>query len=151
MSISANYFTMCEENLIEIYRKPYTMVGSDAACRADYGPLAEGKPHPRAFGTFPRILGKYVREEEVMNLPVAIKKMSSDPCRKIGIEERGELKPGFYADVVIFDPDRVMDRSTFKYPIQYPIGIEYVIVNGKMTVERGVHTGCKSGRVLKKS
>ena len=150
LNISANYFTMCEENLIEIYRKPYTAIGSDAACRAHYGPLAEGKPHPRAFGTFPRVLGRYVREKGIMDLPTAVKKMTSDPCRKIGIPKRGELREGFYADVVIFNSDTIIDKATFSQPVQYPEGIEYVIVNGNVTVEKGKHTGCRGGKVLKK-
>jgi N-acyl-D-amino-acid deacylase len=149
-NVSANYFTMCEENLTKIYRKSYTMIGSDAACRADYGPLAEGKPHPRAFGTFPRVLGRYVREKGIMDLPTMVKRMTSDPCRKLGIYERGELREGFYADVVIFNPDTIIDKATFSEPVQYPEGIEYVMVNGNVTVEKGEHRGCKGGRVLRK-
>ena len=151
MNVSANYFTMCEENLAKIYRKPYTMIGSDSACRAHYGPLAEGKPHPRAFGTFPRVLAIYVREKGIMDISTAVKKMTSDPCRKLGIQKRGELREGFYADVVIFNPDTILDKATFSEPIQYPEGIEYVIVNGNVTVEKGKHTECKSGRVLRKT
>jgi N-acyl-D-amino-acid deacylase len=151
MNVSANYFTMSEENLVKIYRKPYTMIGSDSACRAHYGPLAEGKPHPRAFGTFPRVLAVYVREKGIMDISTAVKKMTSDPCRKLGIQKRGELREGFYADMVIFNPDTIMDKATFSEPIQYPEGIDYVIVNGNITVEKGEHTGCKSGRVLRKT
>ena len=151
MNVSANYFTMCEENLAKIYRKPYTMIGSDSACRAHYGPLAEGKPHPRAFGTFPRVLAIYVREKSIMDISTAVKKMTSDPCRKLGIQKRGELREGFYADLVIFNPDTIVDKATFSEPVQYPEGIESVIVNGKITVEKGEHTGCKSGRVLRKT
>ncbi|MFH2012047.1 MAG: D-aminoacylase [Pseudomonadota bacterium] len=150
MDISANYFIMSEENLVKIFKKPYIMIGSDSACRADYGPLAEGSPHPRAFGTFPRVLGIYVREKGVMDLSTAVKKMTADPCRKLGIQKRGELKEGFYADLVIFNPDTVVDRATFSEPVQYPEGIEYVIINGDITVNKGEHTGCKSGRVLRK-
>ena len=150
MNVSANYFTMCEKNLKEIFKKPYTMIGSDSACRADYGPLGEGKPHPRAFGTFPRILSKYVREEKIMDLSLAVKKMASGPCKKIGIRERGVLQRGFYADIAIFDPENVMDKATFADPVQYPTGVAYVIVNGQVTVEEGRHTGRKSGQVLKK-
>ncbi|MEW6614616.1 MAG: D-aminoacylase [Thermodesulfobacteriota bacterium] len=151
MNVSANYFTMSEENLVKIYRKPYIMIGSDAACRADYGPLAEGSPHPRAFGTFPRVLGVYVREKKIMDLPTAVKKMTSDPCRKLGIQKRGELREGFYADLVIFNPDTIVDKATFSEPVQYPEGIEYVIVNGNIAVKKGEHTGCKNGRVLRKT
>jgi len=149
-NVSANYFTMCEENLVKIYRKPYTMIGSDAACRADYGPLSDGRPHPRAFGTYPRVLGVYVREKGILDLPGAIKKMTSDPAKKLGIKRRGELREGFYADVLIFDPDTIIDKATFSQPIQYPEGIEYVIVNGNVTIEDGQHTGCRGGRVLRK-
>ena len=150
-NVSAIYFTMSEDNLMDIYGKPYTMIGSDAACRADYGQLAEGKPHPRAFGTFPRVLGKYARDQGGMNLPTAVKKMTSDPCRKMGISKRGELRVGFYADLVVFDPDTIMDKATFSEPVQYPEGIEYVLVNGNITVEKGNHTGCRGGRVLRKN
>lgn len=149
-NVSANFFTMSEENLTKIYRKEYTMVGSDAACRSDHGPLAEGKPHPRAFGTFPRVLGRYVREKGVMDLPTAVKKMTSDPCAKLGIRERGELREGFYADLVIFNPHTIRDKATFSEPVQYPEGIAYVIVNGALTVVKGQHTGRRSGRVLRK-
>jgi N-acyl-D-amino-acid deacylase len=149
-NISANYFTMCEENMIRILNKPYTMVGSDAACRADYGPLSEGKPHPRAFGTFPRVLSRYVNKKGMLDLSTAIRKMTSYPCKKLGIQARGEVKEGFFADLVLFNPEKIIDRATFSEPIQYPEGIEYVIVNGKITIEKGKHTGCVSGRVLRK-
>ena len=149
-NVSAIYFTMSEENLIKIYKKPYTMIGSDAACRANYGPLAKGKPHPRAFGTFPRVLGRYVRDHKVMDLPTAVRKMTSDPCRKMGILKRGELREGFFADLVIFNSDTIKDTATFSEPIRYPIGIDYVIVNGCITIEKGQHTGCKRGKILRK-
>ena len=150
-NVSAIYFTMSEDNLLDIYKKPYTMIGSDAACRADYGQLSEGKPHPRAFGTFPRVLGKYSRDQSAIKLATAVKKMTSDPCRKMGISKRGELREGFFADLVVFDPDTIMDKATFSDPVQYPEGIEYVIVNGNIVVEKGCHTGCRGGRVLKKN
>ncbi|MDY6856956.1 MAG: D-aminoacylase [Thermodesulfobacteriota bacterium] len=149
-NISANYFTMCEENMIRILKKPYTMIGSDAACRADYGPLSQGKPHPRAFGTFPRVLGRYVNKKGMLDISTAIKKMTSDPCRKLGIKARGEIREGFFADLVLFDSEKIIDRATFSDPIQYPEGIEYVIVNGKVTIEKGEHSGCANGRVLRK-
>ncbi|PIZ20353.1 MAG: D-aminoacylase, partial [Deltaproteobacteria bacterium CG_4_10_14_0_8_um_filter_43_12] len=93
----------------------------------------------------------YAREKGIMTLPIAVKKMTSDPCRKLGIQKRGELREGFYADLVIFNPDTIVDKATFSEPMQYPEGIEYVIVNGDITVEKGEHTGCKSGRVLRKT
>ncbi len=146
--VTAIYFTMCEENLKRIITKPYCMVGSDAALRANYGALSQGKPHPRAYGTFPRILSKYVREERLLDLSGAIRKMTLDPCRKLGIKERGLIKAGNFADIVIFDPRKIEDRASYADPHQYPKGIKYVIVNGKVTVEEGEHTGARGGRIL---
>ncbi|UCD84181.1 MAG: amidohydrolase family protein [Deltaproteobacteria bacterium] len=146
--VTAIYFNMSEENLKRIIRRPYCMVGSDAALRADHGVLSQGRPHPRAYGTFPRVLSKYVREEGILDLGTAIRKMTLDPCRKLGIRERGELKAGNFADIVIFDPLKIEDRASYLEPRQYPRGIEYVIVNGKITVEEGKHTGERGGRIL---
>ncbi len=149
MQVEAVYFIMNERNLHEILRKDYVMIGSDAAVRSHYGPLSKGKPHPRAFGTFPRVLGHYVRVKTVLNMEEAIYKMTAFPCRKLGIKNRGLLKEGFKADLVIFDPQKIAGTATYQDPINYPTGIEYVIVNGVITVAHGEHTGARAGEVLK--
>jgi N-acyl-D-aspartate/D-glutamate deacylase len=146
--VDAIFFTMSEENLAEILARPYVMVASDSGTRAIVGPLGRGRPHPRTFGTFPRVLGLYVREKHLLDLPTAIRKMTHDPCRRFGITGRGLIAPGTYADLVLFDPDGVRDRATYEEPLQYPDGIHYVLVNGVITVEEGEHTGARAGRVL---
>lgn len=148
--VDAIFFTMSEENLRQILMKPYVMIGSDSGVRAHAGPLGRGRPHPRTFGTFPRVLGVYVREERLLNLPTAVRKMTFDPCRRFGLEDRGLIAPGYYADLVLFDPAEVRDRATYEEPIQYPLGMRYVIVNGVVTVEEGEHTGVRAGRVVGK-
>ncbi|MFQ5894853.1 MAG: amidohydrolase family protein [Nitrospinota bacterium] len=150
MNVEALMFVMCEENLRVILRKPYVMVGSDAGARAHYGPLSEGCPHPRGFGTFPMVLGRYVRELGLLNLSQAIRKMTWDPARRLGLERRGKLAPGFAADLVLLDPDRVADLASYEAPRRYPAGIDLVAVNGKLTVEGGEHLGARAGRALRK-
>lgn len=146
--VDAIFFTMSEENLEQILTRPYVMVASDSGTRATVGPLGRGRPHPRTFGTFPRILGMYVREKRLLDLPAAIRKMTFDPCRRFGLTGRGLIAPGTHADLVLFDPDGVRDRATYEEPLQYPDGIRYVLVNGVITVEEGEHTGARAGRVL---
>lgn len=150
MQVDAIYFTMCEENLQAILTRPYTMIGSDSGCRGHEGPLSRGRPHPRAFGTFPRVLGYYVRERRLFDLPTAISKMTWDPCRKLGLIDRGRLQPRCFADLVLFDPATVVDQATYEAPIQYPAGIQYVFVNGVAVVEGGEHTGARPGRAIRK-
>ena len=125
------------------------MVGSDGSAIAPHGKLGKGKPHPRYYGTFPRVLGKYCREEKVFDLPTAVKKITSMPANKLGLSKRGIIATGNYADITIFNPKTVIDNATFANPHQYTIGIEYVIVNGKVTIKNGKHTGERSGRVLR--
>ncbi len=149
--VDAIFFTMSEENLQQILAQPYVMVASDSGARAHVGPLSRGRPHPRTFGTFPRVLGYYVRDRRLLELPAAIRKMTFDPCRRFGLAGRGLVAPDCYADLVLFDPDTVRDRSTYEDPIQYPDGIHYVFVNGVITVENGEHTGARAGRVLQRS
>lgn len=143
-------FMMKEENLQRILAHPLVSIGSDGSAVAPYGVLHKGKPHPRFYGTFPRVLGKYVREEKIMSLPEAIRKMTSIPADKFGFSGRGRIGEGYYADLVIFDPGRVIDRATWEDPHQYPEGIEYVVVNGEIAVEGGETTGALAGRILKK-
>jgi N-acyl-D-aspartate/D-glutamate deacylase len=119
------------------------MVGSDALLIGDY-------PSPRTYGTFPLILAEYVREERVVALPDAIRKMSSFPAQRLGLPDRGLLRDGFKADVVVFDPHRVKAPATRSQPKQFPIGIDYVLVNGKVVVDGGQHTGVLAGRALRR-
>jgi N-acyl-D-amino-acid deacylase len=151
MQVDAIFFTMCEDNLRAILQKPYAMIGSDSGCRSHDGPLSHGRPHPRTFGTFPRVLGHLVRESRVLDLPTAIRKMTWDPCRKLGLPDRGRLQPGCTADLVLFDSATVADRATYDAPIQYPVGIHHVFVNGVPVVEAGEHTGARPGRVVRRA
>ena len=143
-------FMMTEDNLTKILAHPLVGVGTDGSAIAPYGLLHKGKPHPRLYGTFPRVLGKYIREEKIVPLPEMIKKMTSLPAQKFGFMRRGILKKEYYADIVIFNRDKVIDKATWIEPHQYPAGIEYVIVNGKVVIERGKHTGNLPGKVLRK-
>ena len=149
-STSVVLFSMSEEDMKTVLKSPFSMIGSDSSARATYGILAAGKPHPRAYGTFPRVLGKYVREEKVLTLQEAIRKMTSFPAQKLGLKDRGLIKEGMWADITIFDPQKIIDKATFMAPHQYPEGIEYVIVNGKIVIEKGEHTKEKPGKVLRK-
>ncbi len=149
IAVDAIFFKMNEKNLKRILKKPYVMFGSDSGARADYGALGRGRSHPRTFGTFPRILGRYVREEKILALPTAIKKMTSEPCKKFNIKERGLIKEGYFADIVIFNPDTITDTATYEDPHKYPTGIEHVIVNGKVTVEKAKHLGTKAGNAIR--
>ncbi|MFH1164977.1 MAG: D-aminoacylase [Pseudomonadota bacterium] len=148
MKVEAIYFIMNEQNLLEILSNPYVMIGSDSACRAHYGPLSKGKPHPRAFGTFPRVLGHYVNKESVLNLEEAVYKMTGAPAHLLGLMDRGLIREGFKADIVIFDPRKINDTATYQNPASYPEGIDCVIVNGVITIENGSHAGIGNGRVL---
>ena len=142
-------FAMDENNLKKVLKDPLVVIGSDGSAVAPYGKLGNGVPHPRYYGSFPRVLGKYCREEKLFDWPIAIKKMTSQAARKLGLNRRGILKKGYFADITIFDPDTVIDRATFSEPHQYPAGIEYVIVNGKPVVVKGEHTGTLPGRILR--
>lgn len=149
LRISAIYFSMSEENLRRILQKPYVMVGSDASARAINGPSRLGKPHPRAFGSFPRVLSKFVREEKVLTIEEAVMKMTSLPAQKLGLKDRGIIKPGGFADLVVFNPERVHDTATYTEPYSYPMGIRHVIVNGSVVVRDGAYTGAKPGKILR--
>lgn len=143
-------FGMCEEDVRTVMVHPCVMFGSDSSCTAIDGPLAAGKPHPRAFGTFPRVLGKYVREEKILTLENAIFKMTGMPASRFRLMDRGLIRPGMKADLTLFDPKTIIERSTYEDPVQYPKGIEYVMVNGVFTLENCEHTGKIAGRVLKR-
>jgi N-acyl-D-amino-acid deacylase len=143
-------FSLNEDSFRQIIVHPLVVIGSDGWALAPYGPLGRSKPHPRSYGTFPRILGRYVREENILTLGEAIRKMTSQTASKFGIPLRGWLREGFFADLVVFDPRTVSDRATWDDPHQYPQGILHVIVNGKAVIEDGSHTGRLPGRILRK-
>lgn len=140
-----------EEDMQFALRQPWCSVGSDGSAYATSGPLKRGNPHPRNFGTFPRVLGVYVREQHLLTLEDAIRKMTSLNASKIGLKDRGTLRVGAFADITLFDEGRVIDRSTYTEPFQYPEGIEYVLVNGEVAFDRGKHTGARPGRALRHS
>lgn len=143
-------FLMQEEDVREVIRFPGAVIGSDASAAAPYGPLGKGKPHPRSYGTFARILGKYVRQEGLLSLEEAISKMTSQTAEKYGLKGRGILQRGYQADLVVFDRQKISDRASYQEPHQYAQGVEYVLVNGVMTVAKGEHTGALAGRVLRR-
>jgi N-acyl-D-aspartate/D-glutamate deacylase/photosystem II stability/assembly factor-like uncharacterized protein len=146
---SAIYFMMTEADMRAAMQAPFVSFCTDSGARATDGPLAGSASHPRGWGTYPRILGHYVRDEHLLSLEMAIHKMTGAPAARVGLRDRGLLREGMLADVTIFDPAKVIDRATFESPNQYPAGIEYVLVNGKVTVDKGERTAALSGRVLR--
>jgi N-acyl-D-amino-acid deacylase len=148
-SIPTVYAHHTEKDMQLALAQPWCSIGSDGSALAVDGPLRRGNPHPRNFGTFPRVLGVYVRELKVLRLEDAVRKMTSLNAAKLGITDRGSLRPGSYADLTLFDPERVIDRATYTEPFRYSDGIEYVVVNGKVVLERGKHTGERAGRVIR--
>jgi N-acyl-D-aspartate/D-glutamate deacylase len=147
-SVPTVYFHHSEEDMRHALRQPFVSIGSDGTAVKTEGPLARGNPHPRYYGTFPRILGRYVREARLLTIEEAIRKMTSANAAKIRIYDRGLLRPGMAADVTIFNPATVIDHATFEKPHQYAEGIEYVIVNGRVVLEKGRHTGARPGIIL---
>jgi N-acyl-D-amino-acid deacylase len=144
---NAIYHVLDEGDVRRIMRHAQTMIASDGRLSRP----GDGHPHPRAYGTFPRVLGRYVREERVLSLEQAVHKMTAMPAARLGLRDRGALRTGAYADVVVFDPARVADRATFDAPHQYPIGIAFVLVNGVVAVDGERFTGARNGRVLRRS
>lgn len=147
--IGAIYFSMSEDDVRYVMRHPLMMVGSDATSMVIGGKSAEGKPHPRTYGTFVRILGQYVRDEGVLSLEDAVAKMTGRCAAKLGLADRGTIKVGKKADLVLFSAERVRETATFQEPHQYPEGVEVVILNGRIAVEGAQHTGTLAGRVLR--
>ncbi len=145
----AIYFMMSEDDMRAAMKSPLVGFCTDSGSRATDGPLAGSKSHPRGWGSYPRILGRYVRDEKLLSLEAAIHKMTGAPAARVGLKERGLIKEGMFADLTVFDPAKVMDRATFESPNQYPIGIEYVLVNGKISVDKEQRTSVLSGRVLR--
>jgi N-acyl-D-amino-acid deacylase len=147
-NVGAIGFAMDEENLKKVLADPLTVIGSDGNATAPYGKLHRGNPHPRYYGTFARVLGKYCREEKIFDWQTAIKKMTSMSAQKLHLENRGIITKENFADITIFNPETVIDVATFTDPHNYAKGIEYVFVNGKLVIEKGEHTGELSGKVL---
>src|SRR2546422_932017 len=141
-------FQLDEADLRTALVHPHVMIGSDGSSLAPYGPLGEGKPHPRSYGTFPRVLGEYAREQRTLPLATAVHKMTGLPAARLGLRDRGVVRPGARADLVVFDARRVADRATYEDPHRYPEGIEHVVVNGRFVVKHGEHTGSLPGKVL---
>ena len=148
-SIPTVYAHHTEEDMNLALVQPWCSIGSDGSALAVEGPLRRGNPHPRSFGTFPRVLGVYVRERGLLRLEEAIRKMTALNAQRLRLPDRGVLRPGAMADVVVFDPRRVIDRATYTDPFQYPEGIRDVIVNGHPVLRNGRHTGARPGRTLR--
>jgi N-acyl-D-amino-acid deacylase len=129
--------------------QPWCSIGSDGSALAIEGSLRRGTPHPRSFGTFPRILGVYARQRGLLRMEDAVRKMTSLSAAKLGIRDRGLLRVGQYADLTLFDPQHVLDRATYTEPFQYSTGIEYVLVNGEIVIDKGKHTGARPGKALR--
>jgi len=145
----AIYFMMSEDDLRVALRAPFVSICTDSAARATDGPLSKDKGHPRGWGSYPRILARYVREEKLLTLEEAVRKMTWMPATRVGLKDRGVIRAGAFADITIFDPATVRDRSTFENPNQYPEGIPFVITNGQLSVDNGQRTSALAGRVLR--
>ena len=146
--ISTVYYLMSEENVKKELRKPWISFDSDEASQAPESPFTKSNPHPRAYGNFARVVGKYVRDEKVLSMSDAIHRLSGLPATNLGLDHRGFLKEGMFADVVVFDPATITDHATFEKPHQYATGMKYVFVNGVQVIKDGEHTGAKPGRAL---
>jgi len=143
------FFLMSEDNVRKQVRLPWVSFGSDAASMAPEDPFTRSSAHPRAYGTFARLLGKYVRDEKLVSLEEAIRRLAALPATNLGLDRRGRLAPGMFADVVVFDPATIADRATFEKPHQYAVGMRHVFVNGVQVLKDGQHTGETPGRALK--
>jgi len=146
--IDSIYFLMSEENVKKEIKKPWISFGSDEASQAPEGNFLKSNCHPRAYGNFARVLGKYVREEKVLTLADAIRKLSGQPATNLGLDHRGFVQEGMFADVVVFDPATIADRATFEKPHQYAVGVKHVFINGVQVLKDGEHTSAKPGRAL---
>jgi len=147
--VEVAYFLMSEDNIKTQMAKAWVSFGSDAGSQAPEGPFVKSNPHPRAYGNFARLLGKYVRDERVIPLQEAIRRLTRLPAEALRIQRRGGLKPGYYADVVVFDAAKIRDRATFEEPHQYATGVLHVFVNGQQVLKDGEHTGALPGRIVR--
>jgi N-acyl-D-aspartate/D-glutamate deacylase len=144
--------SIAEDDIREIVRSPTALVGSDGNCVATYGIVSQGLPHPRFYGTFPRIIGRYVHDERLIPLEQAIYKMTGGSAKALKLRDRGLLRHGFRADIALFDPDDFSDEATYANPHRYPSGSRTtVIVNGTVVIENATHTGALPGSVLRRS
>jgi N-acyl-D-amino-acid deacylase len=150
LDVAAIYFTMCEDDVRTVLSYQHTAIGTDAVVRAPFGVTSTGKPHPRTYGTFPRIFRRYVRETPVLPLPEAVRRATSLAAGRLGLRQRGLLAAGFFADIVVFDRDRISDTATYLDPHRFPEGIDSVYVNGQAAVRDGAATGLRPGRVLRR-
>ncbi|HWN93175.1 MAG TPA: amidohydrolase family protein, partial [Verrucomicrobiae bacterium] len=142
-------FQLDEADLRRALVHPRVMIGSDGSSLATSGPMADGKPHPRSYGTFPRVLGRYARDERVLPLETAVHKMTGLPAARLGLGDRGVIRPGAKADIVAFSREGVRDLATYEDPHRYAAGISHVLVNGRTVIKDGEHTGSLPGRVLR--
>ena len=147
--VEAVYFLMSEDNLRKQIPLPWLSFGSDAEASAPEGVFLKSNTHPRAYGNFARLLGRYVREERLIPLEEAIRRLTSLPAENLRIGRRGKLAPGYFADIAVFDPARIADQATFERPHQYATGMVHVLVNGVPVLRNGEHTGAKPGRVVR--
>lgn len=141
-------FVISEENIRKELLQPWVSLGSDAVSISAEGLFLKQSTHPRAYGNFARLLGKYVREEKLISLSEAIRRITSLPAINLGLDRRGSIRQGYFADLVIFDPGTIADRATYDNPHQYAMGVKDVLVNGIRVIENGEHTGAKPGRAL---
>ncbi len=148
-AIDIIHHSMSEDDVRFVMAKPWVAIGSDSRANAPYGPLSYGKPHPRSYGTFPRVLGPYARDEKVVTLEDAVRKMTSLPASRLRLRDRGLVREGAAADLLVFDPARIADRATYDDPHRYPDGIAFVIVNGEVALEAGETTPARAGRFLR--
>jgi N-acyl-D-amino-acid deacylase len=146
--IGTVYFITAEENIRKLIPLPWVSFGSDEAAQAPEGVFLKSMPHPRAYGNFARLLGKYVRDEKLLPLEEAVRKLTGLPATNLGLDRRGLLREGYFADVVVFDPKTIADRATYEKPHQYAVGVKHVLVNGVQVLKDGTHTGAKPGRAL---
>jgi N-acyl-D-amino-acid deacylase len=146
--VEAIFFLMSEDNIKKILRQPWVSIGSDAVSKAPAGDFLKSSTHPRTYGNFARLLGKYVREEKVIALEEAVRRMTGLPATNLGLDNRGFLKERMFADVVVFDPATIQDRATYENPHQYATGMKHVFVNGVQVLRDGEHTEAKPGRAL---
>jgi len=148
-NVSTAYFIMTEDNIRKKIAQPWVAFGSDEASLAPEGAFLQSNPHPRAYGNVARLLGKYVRDEQIISLAEAVRRLSAFPARNLKLVDRGMLKTGYFADVVVFDPATIQDHATFEQPHQYSTGVQHVIVNGVPVLLNGEHTGATPGRFVK--
>lgn len=149
--VAAVHFAMSEEDVEFILSDPHTMIGSDGVANDPASEMAEDKTHPRSYGTYPRVLARYVRDRKVLSLSEAVRRMTSLPAQRLRMADRGTLRVGAKADITVFDPQTIQDCATFDEPHQFPTGIYHVLVNGRLALENGVQTGALSGRVLRRA